>query len=179
MLPSSGADTLSTTSTLIPQHSTTATASTDSALQPLAGLEPMRPAAAIYHHFCFDGSWGPLSDLHTAAMLGNVADVERLSSSGGSCQLDAPDAHGCTALHHAALSTCVECVLLPSSFDSASNSGVPWYAFSRAWNARVARSPWPVSLSGWIFSESFLKARFIAASSLSGVMFTPESERSA
>ena len=73
----------------------------------------LRPAAAIYHRFCFDDSgWGPLSDLFTSAMLGEASELERLVADTASPPLDAADAHGCTALHHAALSSSVAAVLV-------------------------------------------------------------------
>ena len=71
----------------------------------------MRPAQAMYQTFCFDPDCGPLSELHTAAMLGSHDDVERLIAR-HSHELDRADLHGYTALHHAALSSSVECVLL-------------------------------------------------------------------
>ncbi|EOD28963.1 hypothetical protein EMIHUDRAFT_234318 [Emiliania huxleyi CCMP1516] len=73
----------------------------------------LRPAAAIYHRFCFDDSgWGPLSDLFTSAMLGEASELERLVADTASPPLDAADAHGSTALHHAALSSSVAAVLV-------------------------------------------------------------------
>ena len=82
--------------------------------QPMTPTE-MRPAAAMYMHFAFPdcaADWGPLQDIHTAAMLGNHVELARLLDKTDASRLHDADAYGARAIHHAALGSSVEAALL-------------------------------------------------------------------
>jgi len=67
--------------------------------------------------FCFpsaDDSAAALQDLHLAAMLGQLDDLARMIDdvSADSNLINASDSRGCAAIHHAALGTSAETILL-------------------------------------------------------------------
>ncbi len=72
-----------------------------------------RPAALMYQAFCFpegDTIAGHVHELHTAAMLGDFAEVTRLLPLVE--DVNSTDARGCAAIHFGALTADVELVLL-------------------------------------------------------------------
>lgn len=84
----------------------------------------MRPAADLYHRFCFSdepangsAAWTPLRDMQTAAMMGDLNGLSRLLDQKTPPILDKDllsqhDAAGYSLIHHACLSANVEVVML-------------------------------------------------------------------
>ena len=83
-----------------------------------ADTTTLRPGAQMYLDFCFPPEQeqeqkqpGLQLELHAAAMLGDSAELTRLLRD-GSLDVNAPDARGCAAIHHAALSSSAEAAML-------------------------------------------------------------------
>ena len=74
----------------------------------------LRPAEALYQSICFadddSGCSSDVKDLHMSAMLGMISDMERALRSGADA--NSADARGHAAIHHAALGTLPEAILL-------------------------------------------------------------------